>query len=496
MKVTIDGMAWLDASAMTEDQRRNLMGKLTVYPRAATGFGKAQPEPIYLYEDREEMGLIGIPRGFYAANKKGSHEEVVDVSDGEPMSEDVESSMSFDGPFAEQAKALTVMEAAFEGKEFGGIILKAGCGFGKTNAALEFAYRLGRKTLILVHKEFFLRQWKERIEQFLPGARVGFIRQDQCEFENVDFAIALVQSLAKDGDGDRYPQDIYDAFGLVITDEVHRFGAATWAPVMPRFKARWRLGLTATPRRKDDAEDVFFHHIGPIAYSARTQPLVPKVRRLFTDTQLTPIVRGREVIDAGKIGPALVTSQLAADKFRTRQIVEDMAHAVKRGRKLLVVSERLEHLRSMASELNAVLSTMEIEFPPVCDFYTGEWFTGEVDGSGKPKKRTRTEEDLRKAEKANVIFATKQMVEEGLDIPALDVLVLATPMGDVEQAAGRVRRHCKPSEDKCKHLCPWRAGICPEKPLPIVVDVVDENVSQVAGKTKSRKRFYKSIGAG
>lgn len=77
MKVTIDGMAWLDASAMTEDQRRNLMGKLTVYPRAATGFGKAQPEPIYLYEDREEVGLIGIPRGFYAANKKGNHEEVV-----------------------------------------------------------------------------------------------------------------------------------------------------------------------------------------------------------------------------------------------------------------------------------------------------------------------------------------------------------------------------------------------------------------------------------
>jgi superfamily II DNA or RNA helicase len=86
------------------------------------------------------------------------------------------------------------------------------------------------------------------------------------------------------------------------------------------------------------------------------------------------------------------------------------------------------------------------------------------------------------------------MIEEGLDIPAIDVLVLATPIGDAEQAVGRVRRHCKPSESKCPHLCPWRAGECEGKPHPVVVDVVDENVPRLVRRFRRRLGFYHDIG--
>ena len=112
----------------------------------------------------------------------------------------------------------------------------------------------------------------------------------------------------------------------------------------------------------------------------------------------------------------------------------------------------------------------------------------------KPKKKSRTEEELEKAERANVIFATKQMVAEGLDIQALDVIVFATPMGDIEQALGRVRRWCEPEPGKCEHYCPWRAGKCKKKPQPIVLDVIDEKCPTLLPKWKRRKRFYKSIG--
>jgi hypothetical protein len=83
--------------------------------------------------------------------------------------------------------------------------------------------------------------------------------------------------------------------------------------------------------------------------------------------------------------------------------------------------------------------------------------------------------------------------EEGLDIPALDVLVLSLPMGDVEQVVGRVRRWCTPELEKCERLCSWRVGECKEKPIPIVMDVVDE-IGKLMPKWKRRKRFYRSIG--
>jgi hypothetical protein len=143
---------------------------------------------------------------------------------------------------------------------------------------------------------------------------------------------------------------------------------------------------------------------------------------------------------------------------------------------------------------------MELPFVPVIDFYTGEWYSGEVwekstksHKKGSPKLVKRTKNDLKKAESANVIFCTKQLAEEGLDIPALDVLVLSLPMGDVEQVVGRVRRWCTPELEKCERLCSWRAGECKEKPIPIVMDVVDE-IGKLMPKWKRRKRFYRSIG--
>jgi predicted helicase len=83
---------------------------------------------------------------------------------------------------------------------------------------------------------------------------------------------------------------------------------------------------------------------------------------------------------------------------------------------------------------------------------------------------------------------------EGLDVPALDVIVLATPLGDPEQAIGRVRRWCTPSPAKCAHYCPWRAGQCQGKPQPVVVDVRDPQVAWSMRKARGRDCFYRRMG--
>lgn len=500
MKVIVSGLVWLNLDDLTDQNIRNIKSRLIIYPKKTTDIqAKKDPGPIHLYEEDEERGLLGIPRGFYLEQKTLFHEEILDISNGASM-QALETKWKAEGPFKEQEDALRVLGNDLEGREWGGVLLKASPGFGKTPVGLEFARRLGRRTLILVHKEFFLNQWKERIEEFLPDARVGIIQQKKCEFEELDktgeppdFVVGMIQSLVK-GEG-KYPSKMYSAFGTIISDEVHRISAPSWSRVIPRFKASWRIGLSATPRRSDRTEDVFFQHISPITYSAKTSSRVPKLRRIFTDFQLRSINRGRYQVSVDRLNSAQILTQVANDDLRTRSIVDDLVNAVKAERKVIVVSERLDHLRKMAKMLGTILFDLDLPFTPVLDFYTGEWFTGEKDGKGKLKKKTRTREELKRAERANVVFATKQIVSEGFDLQALDVLVLATPMGDVEQVVGRVRRWCLPDPVKCRRLCPWRSGKCKGKPTPIVVDVVDHKVRRLNTKWQGRMRLYSRIGA-
>lgn len=500
MKVVVSGNVWLPIDELSGQQIVNIKDSLTIYPKKTTDIAtKADPPPIYMYDERENV--LGVPRAWYRKNVSKKHDEDIKVSYGCKMSDLTTRYKAF-GNFIEQEAVIRTFLAKMEGKRWDGFLLKAPCSFGKTPTALEFARRVGRKTLIIVHKEFFLKQWKRRIKHFMPDAKVGIIRQNKCEFEDCDFVIAMLQSLVRDKDSHKYPERIYKSeFGMVVSDECHRIAASSWSSILPRFNAAWRLGLTATPRRKDGAQDVFFNHISDITYSAKTNAQVPGLRILKTHSQLKPIRRGNYYVSVGDLNSAQILTQLGKDQFRAKDIVDQLVLAVVNGRKIMVVSERISHLKLMSDMLMNSLFNLDLPFEPTIDFYTGEWFSGEVWESsnkrhkkGDPKMAKRTEVDLDKAECSNVIFATKQMIEEGLDIEALDVLVLSTPMGDIEQAVGRVRRWCLPDKTKCEYFCPWRAGNCKEKPTPIVVDVVDEDIPQLLPKWRRRQKFYKSIG--
>lgn len=508
MKVVVSGLVWLDRSELTRQQVSNIRRMLTIYPRKTTDIvTKKEPDPIFLYEDNEERNLIGVPREFYRAQSSEKHEEIIEVSYGEAM-QPLETRFKAEGPYEEQEVALGMLQDSLEGRLWGGVLLMASCGAGKTVLGLELARRLGRNTIIFVHKDFLLNQWKNRILEFMPDARVGIIKQSKCDYEGKDFVIALMQSLAKDdGGGSRYPADIKTHFGALIVDECHRVPCATFAPIVPRFSAAWRAGFSATPRRADGAQDVFFNHISSITYKMRSEGPRPKLRRVFTSAVLKPIRRGSYSVDVADLNSAQVVSQLAADDFRTRDVVNDIVGAIKQGRKIMVVSERLVHLKKIGEMLGALLFDLDLPWVPTIDYYTGDWFTGEVytqwvrNKSGKVlhrkgdlKTAKRKQKDLDKAEEAQIMLCTKQMVEEALDVPALDVVVMATPMSDVEQMIGRVRRHCLPKQERCERFCSWRAGKCKGKPQPIVLDVIDEQIDKLNSKLRARNRYYKSAG--
>lgn len=345
-----------------------------------------------------------------------------------------------------------------------------------TAMGLEVARRLGRTTLVVVHKEFLLNQWEARIAKFLPGAKVGRIQGKKCDFKGKDIVLAMVHSLALDS-GEKYPQELYDYFGTILVDELHRISAFTWSGVPAKFKAKYRIGLTATPRRKDGTEKVFFWGIGPIAYEALAKMPTPRVKQIEYPLELPKWMLGRQVNDGQ------LFTVLAEDAGRNRRIVEELLLIVngKNRRKVLVISERLEHLRQIKDDLTRACTAQGKTV--TMSMYVGQWFTGETVEKVVPptpaqeaedavraakgltprkpktvkieKKKTVSREELAAAESAQVLFATKALVEEGFDVPAIDTVILTMPMSDVEQVVGRAQRFCLP-EQKNHGPSPYR----------------------------------------
>lgn len=359
-----------------------------------------------------------------------------------------------------------------------GAVGQAEAGFGKTVCSLELMSRLGLKTVILVHKEFLMTQWihrmlgtkaaahflgvrpselSDKIEPPMLGIEpedIGIVLQGRCEWEDKKVVVAMVQSLTS---GREYPKEFYESFGLVLVDEVHRFSAPVFRQSIVKFPAAKRLGVTATPERNDGLESVFFAHIGQIAAVGKGDRAKPRVNRIQTPVRATPAIH-RKMKVRGRENLSRIINFLVDYDARNRQIVRLLVKAAENGRKILVLSHRVAHVEELRRQFIEACRTKGL---PVSTAY----YIGGMD----LKERAN-------AEKMQVLFATYQLAKEGLDIPALDTIFLTTPVGDVEQAVGRILR---------KHS---------EKMTPVVVDFVDTAFKMTTGLANKRKRAYEAKG--
>lgn len=443
MKVKIDAWAWLPKDELSLVQLQALRSALTIYPKKVGDHPGDAPGPLELFVEEEHR--IGVPREYFLSTKQLNHEITYDVSEGDK--ERWGGPLEFAGTLRpEQENAVSSVVQKLRTNYLGGI-LKAVPGWGKTVAGCALIARLQVPTLVIVHKAFLVDQWQERIEQFLPGAKVGRAQQDECDFVGKHIVIGMVHSLAARD----YGKIFADWPGLLLVDECHRIGAETWAPVPTKFRARWRVGVSGTPRRKDGADNVFLYHLGPLLYISKETRMTPKIRRVPTDFHLVKTERFNPKL-ANK---SLLLRFLCASIPRNKLINERLIMALEAGRKVLVLSERIAHLQSMEALLRETWPKSKGPMPSV-GYYIGG----------------RTEEQLERAAEAQCIFATSQFAAEGLDIPALDTLFLTTPMADVEQAIGRILRPCEGKKD------------------PIVVDFRDDKVSQFRKYGEMRDRLY------
>jgi superfamily II DNA or RNA helicase len=615
IKARVSGMVWLPKSEIHPSVPEHLRKKLLIVPRKFGNYGDDDVKPTAIKCWSETPDEFGVPRAYWFETARGKYEYEWDVSFGEQVS--IASKLRHEGPYIEQAVILEKLLSHFQpvqdsiddeghdgsdkavGLGMGGIF-QADPGFGKTNVALELIRRVGVTTVVLVHKEFLLKQWVRRAEKWLPGVKVGVCQGPKCDFKGKDIVIAMVESLALE-DGTRYPAEFYAWPGMVIVDEVHRIGAPTWSPIPELFSACFRLGLSATPRRKDGADVVFWWHIGGIITKAETEMPKPRVRMI----QIPKPFNHPPLLSRQESNDAVVITLLAKMTARNWKITQETLKAL-RGpakRKVMVLSERLDHLRRLEKELMTVVRKDPVlsKQGVTTGFYVGEWFTGDVtpklapkhwpmEGDGrdraiklvytsisrrkqfsgeigkrfvldeeghlcidengseaqekthtvfidgadmngilgendfvanakvrlilqdltddeilnaavwfniaqkvKEKTKPTTDEEQFEAERSRVIYATYQMCSEGVDIPAIDTEVLATPVSDVTQTAGRERRHCFPDDQdpgKCEHFCPWRAGECQAKPVPIIADIVDIGYPLCSKRERWRKQWY------
>jgi superfamily II DNA or RNA helicase len=298
-------------------------------------------------------------------------------------------------------------------------VLCAPTAFGKTVAAAAMIARRGVNTLVLVHRTELLKQWQERLQVFLGIDRnaVGTVGGGKARpTERID--IAVMQSLSRQG----AVNPLVDNYGQVIVDECHHVGAVSFDAILRQTKAKYVLGLTATPIRRDGQQPIIFMQCGPIRYTAARSAGAPQ------DLYVLPRTRFARIDLPQEAGIQEVFRYLARDRERTKAVATEVEAAIREGRKVLVLTERTEHL-------DAIKTALDDQVPAPLVLH------GRM--SQKQRAALMAELDAIPTDAPRILLATGKLVGEGFDHPPLDTLVLAMPVswkGTLQQYAGRLHR--------------------------------------------------------
>ena len=323
-------------------------------------------------------------------------------------------------------------------KYYGGLI-SLDTGLGKTVVALKLISLIKVKTLIIVHADFLLDQWIERIKQYLPSARIGVIKQDKCETENVDITVCMIQTLIKR----EHPKNTFESYGMMIGDEIHHISSRTFSSIFFKVQTKLMIGLSATPERKDGLSKVIYWFLGPQIIHIKRDTDKPKIKFIFNDTADYAEKFNR----LGKINNPEMITDLTLKKERNDLIILNVKKMLMENRKILIISDRRGHCEYLLK----ILKELDIS----CGLYLGGMKTADREISVN----------------CSVIIGTYQASGEGFDVPELDTLILASPKSNVEQAVGRILRQKNKNE-------------------PIVIDIVD-SFSIFKGQYYKRRKFYK-----
>jgi len=310
-------------------------------------------------------------------------------------------------------------------------------GFGKTAVASAIISERRVGTLILVHKTVLLEQWSKRLSEYfkIDIKSIGVLGKGKKKL-NGSLDVATLQSL-------KNRPELIENYSQIIIDEAHHMPAVSFEIPLKKFKGKYVLGLSATPKRKDGMEAIMYLQCGDIVHESVRKSTVKHTLKTIT-TQY----------DTFMDHFTMMLGEIAEDEIRNRQIIDEIMKLSER--KILVLSERIEHLNILwhmldAKGIDAVLL---------------------YGGLKTKEKRIQFE----KTENASIILSTSSYIGEGIDIGHLDTIIFTMPISYPEriiQYLGRIGRQGQ----QC-----------------LALDFIDSSVPMLKSSFNKRMKGYKKMG--
>ncbi|MGB5718452.1 MAG: DEAD/DEAH box helicase family protein [Gammaproteobacteria bacterium] len=410
------------------------------------------PRVISCAEDHGEH--ISLPRGCFddARTLLSEHQSKLEVEDRRNSGDPIAASFFGELTGAQRQAAKFIL------KHDNGIIV-APPGFGKTVLGTYLIAQRKCNTLILVHRQPLLEQWRSQIGVFLDrdSKSIGRLGGGKRKLTG-EIDVAMIQSLSRKDSVD----DIVAEYGQVIIDECHHLPAISFERILSEVKARHVVGLTATPQRRDGHQPIIHMQIGPTRFKADPRTHSSKhpfdyrlvVRR--TNFDLSPQDSDKTIQE--------LYGLLVTDKQRNELLFNDVLMAMEEGRSPILLTERKEHLEILHKMLKGFVRHIVV-----------------LRGGRSVKERREIQEQLASipVDEERLLLATGRYIGEGFDDARLDTLFLGLPVswkGTLVQYAGRLHR------------------LHPGKRELRIVDYVDNNVPMLAKMFEKRRIGYRSMG--
>jgi len=406
--------------------------------------------PRFISCARIEQGYLSLPRGCFDQVQEllREHNIAIDIHDKREEGQIIQLQSELQLRKNQQHAVKSMIQ-----HDTG--ILHAPTAFGKTITAIGIILKRDTNTLILTHSRQLVSQWIDRLNSFLPDAKIGTISGGKRKPTKI-IDVATYQSLInkKDNTIDKLIQD----YGQVIVDECHHASAPRFEMVLNEVRAKYVMGLTATPDRQDGHQKIMFMSLGLIRYKVKAkhgeqfeQKVI--VHNLFDRPPQELIITN----DRPKISDAY--RWVMENDERTQTIVDDVISCINQERNPLILTERREH----ANQIHSLLTEQNIN-------------SVILKGAMKASELQNIEQRIAEAQ---AVVATGKYAGEGFDLPRLDTLFLSMPIawkGSLAQYAGRIHR-----EQEGKNQV-------------IIHDYVDTSLPMLQRMFLKRKKSYKAMG--
>ena len=425
----------IQKSELTIEQQKQIRNDLTIKPFLIGSPMNDNQKTFPAY--RESANKFYVPH-YYGSDNFGPPKQY-------KIPEGLDINLEFNGKLRENQEIVVNTYLNHVKKVgFGGGLLELPCAYGKTVLSLNIISHIKKKTFIIVHKEFLMNQWIERIHQFLPTARVGKIQGPIIDIDDKDIVIGMLQSLSMK----EYPASVFESFGLTIIDEVHHISSEVFSNSLFKLVTKYMLGLSATMNRKDGTTSVFKMFLGDIIFKGKRDEeravTVRAIEYYVDDDDFNEV----KLDYRGKPQYSSMISKLCEYNRRSEFILKILSDMLKENPNQQVMI--LAHNKNLLKYLHDAIVHRNMA---TVGYYVGGM----------------KESALKETESKKVVIATYAMAAEALDIKTLTTLIMATPKTDIEQSVGRILRE--------KHSS------------PIVVDIVDSH-DLFKNQWRKRKTFY------